>query len=167
MRGVLFESPHSWAAPKRPMLHRVKVSFEGARRLFILAYFIAAGAANNEVDIKNNRTYFLLSGKIYNYNVMIDGRNFYGQPVNDLIKQYEEVKKVWTGKDDDYTIGTCIKDSYRLIAVDLSKQKALDGDRRAIQQIVFQGVVGGNDNTKLLLLYTIIEKSKETVLEFY
>ena len=47
------------------------------------------------------------------------------------------------------------------------KQKALDVDRRAIQQIVFQGVVGGNDNTKLLLLYTIIEKSKETVLEFY
>ena len=76
------------------MLHRVKVSFEGARRLFILAYFIAAGATNNEVDIKNNRTYFLLSGKIYNYNVMIDGRNFYGQPVNDLIKQYEEVRKV-------------------------------------------------------------------------
>ena len=48
----------------------------------------------------------------------------------------------------------------------MSKQKALDVDRRAIQQIVFQGVVGGNDNTKLRQ-YTIIEKSKETVLEFY
>ena len=57
------------------------------------------------------------------------------------------------------------KDNYRLIAVDLSKQKALDADPRAIQQIVFQGVVGGEDNTKIKL-YTILEKSKETMLEF-
>ena len=52
------------------------------------------------------------------------------------------------------------KDNYRLIAVDLSKQKALDADPRAIQQIVFQGVVGGENNTKIRL-YTILEKSKE------
>ena len=56
------------------------------------------------------------------------------------------------------------KDNYRLIAVDLSK-KALDADPRAIQQIVFQGVVGGDDNTKIRI-YTILEKSKETILEF-
>ena len=58
-----------------------------------------------------------------------------------------------------------IKDSYELIAVDLRKQKALDADPRAIQQIVFQGVVGGENNTKIRL-YTILEKSKETILEF-
>ena len=58
------------------------------------------------------------------------------------------------------------KDNYRLIAVDLSKQKALDADPRAIQQIVFQGVVGGDDNTKVRLC-SILEQSKETVLEFY
>ena len=57
------------------------------------------------------------------------------------------------------------KDIYWLIAVDLSKQKALDADLRAIQQIVFQGVVGGVNNTKIKL-YTILEKSKETILEF-
>ena len=56
------------------------------------------------------------------------------------------------------------KDNYRLIAVDLSKQKDLDVDPRAIQQIVFQGVVRG-DNTKIRL-YTILEQSKETMLEF-
>ena len=60
----------------------------------------------------------------------------------------------------------CFKDSHRLIAVDLSKQKVLDADPRAIQQIVFQEIVGGDDNTKIRL-YTILEKSKETVLEFY
>ena len=53
------------------------------------------------------------------------------------------------------------KDNYKLIAVDLSKQKALDADPRAIQQIVFQGAVGGDNG-----LYTILEQSKETVLEF-
>ena len=61
-------------------------------------------------------------------------------------------------------IGLC-KDNYRLIAVDLSKQKSLDADLRAIQQIVFQGVVGGANNTKIRL-YTILEQSKETILEF-
>ena len=54
------------------------------------------------------------------------------------------------------------KDSYRLIAVDLSKQKVLDADPRAIQQIIFQGVAEGDDNTKTRLC-TILEKSKETV----
>ena len=57
------------------------------------------------------------------------------------------------------------KDIYWLIAVDLTKQKALDADLRAIQEIVFQGVVGGANNTKIKL-YTILEKSKETILEF-
>ena len=57
------------------------------------------------------------------------------------------------------------KDNYRVIAVDLSKQKALDADPTATQQIVFRGVVG-DDKTKIRL-YTILEQSKETVLEFY
>ena len=57
------------------------------------------------------------------------------------------------------------KDNYRLTAVDLSKQKALGADPRAIRQIVFQGVVGGANNTKIRL-YPTLEKSKETKLEF-
>ena len=57
---------------------------------------------------------------------MIDGRNLYEQPINDLIKQYEEVRKVSAGQSDDYTTGcllgyACFKDNCRLIAVDLSK----------------------------------------------
>ena len=101
---------------------------------------------------------------------MINGRNFYDQPINGLIKQYDEVRKVSTGYGDDYTTGCLLdyayfKDNYKLIAVDLSKQKALDADPRAIQQIVFQGVVGGDDGTKIRL-NTILEQSKETVLGF-
>ena len=59
----------------------------------------------------------------------------------------------------------CFKDNYRLTAVKLSEQKALDPDPKVIQQTAFQGVVGGADYIKIRL-YTILEKSKETVLEF-
>ena len=149
----------------------LSASLHGVRTLFVLPYVIDVSAANNEADMKNNRKYFLPRGKVNNYSVLIDGRNFYDQPINDLIKQYDEVRKISIGQGDDYTTG-CLrdyeyfKDNYRLIAVDLSKQKALDTDPRAIQQIVFQGVAGGAGNSKIRP-YTILEKSTETVLEFY
>ena len=114
-------------------------SFQGVRRLFFLAYAIAAGAANYEADIKNNKKYFLPRGKNNNCNVQVDERNFYNQPINDLIKQYDEVRKVSTVQSDDYRTG-CLLDcpyfqnDYKLIAVDV--------DPRVIRQIAFQGVVG-------------------------
>ena len=147
----------------------LNASFQGVKRLFVLAYFIADGG-NDEAGIKSNKKYFLPRGEIKNYNVLIDGRNFYDQPINDLIKQYDEIRKVSTGYGDDYTTG-CLLDyayfieNYKLIVVDLSKQKALDADPRPVQQIVFQGVAGRNANTKIRL-YTILEKLKETILEF-
>ena len=127
-------------------------------------------SADNTASIKDNKTYFLPRGEIKNYNVLTDGRNFYDQPINELITQYDEVRKVSTGYVYDYTTGFLLdcayfKGNYKLLAVNLSKQKALDADPRAIQQIVFQGVVGGNDGTKVRL-YTILEQSKETMLEF-
>ena len=51
--------------------------------------------------------------------------------------------------------------NYRLIAVDLSKQKALDADPRAIQEIIFTGKASGNIVTSYIL-----EQSKETILKF-
>ena len=131
--------------------------------------FVAAGAnADEEAGIKDKR-YFLPWGEIKNDNALIDGRNFYDQPINDLIKQYDEVRKVSTGQGDDYTTGCLLnyayfKHSYRLIAADLSKQKALDADPRATQQIVFQ-VVGGNDGSKKH--YMLFLNNQKNVLEFY
>ena len=131
--------------------------------MFVLAYVINAGADNDEPGIKDQKNYFFPRGKIENYNVLIDGND---QSINHLIKPYDEARKVSTGQGDDYTTGCLLdyayfKDNYRLTAVDLSKQKALDPDSTAIQQIVFQRVAGGDDNSKIRL-YTILEKSKET-----
>ena len=72
--------------------------------------------------------------------------NFYDQTISDSIKQYDEIRKISTGQGDDYTTD-CLLDfayfekNYRLIAADLSKQKALDADSRAIQQNIFTGKV--------------------------
>ena len=105
--------------------------------------------------------------KIKKYNIEIDGRNFYDQSINDSIKQYDEIRKISTGQGDDYTAGCLLdfayfKNDFRLITADLSKQKALDADPKAIQQIIFTGQV---DDEALTLFY-ILEKSKETILEF-
>ena len=111
-------------------------SCQGVKRLFVLTYDNAAG--DNQVSVDSYKKYFLPRVKIDNYNIKIDGRNFYDQPINDSIRQYGEVRKISTGQGDDYTTG-CLLDFvyfeniYRLIAADLSKQKALDVDSRAIQ----------------------------------
>ena len=49
--------------------------------------------------------YFLPRLKIDNYNIEIDGRNFYDQSTNDSIKQYDEIRKISTGQIDDYATG--------------------------------------------------------------
>ena len=80
---------------RKNLYELLNASFEGVKRLFVLAYAIAAPPNNTPADdttgIKNNKKYFLQRGKIENYNVLIDGRNFYDQPINDIIKQYDEV----------------------------------------------------------------------------
>ena len=54
-------------------------------------------------------------------------------------------------------------DTYKIIAVDLSKQQALDSDPRAIQQINFTANLDRAGNTRV---YFILEEAKETILEF-
>ena len=144
-------------------------SYQGVKRLFVLAYNNTAG--DNQVSVDSFKKYFLPRVKIENYNIEIDGRNFYDQPINDSIKQYDEIRKISTGQGDDYTTG-CLLDfayfekNYRLIAADLSKQKALDADSRAIQQIIFTGkIIAAADNRRVIIYY-ILEQSKATTLEF-
>ena len=129
---------------------------------FVLPY----GSGNNITDQNSYRRYFLPRIKVTNYNIEIDGRNFYDQPVNDSIKQYDEVRKISTGKGDDYVAG-CLSDfpyferNYKIIDADLSKKKALDADSRAIQQIIFT-----RHTDAQIRVYYILEQSKKTILEF-
>ena len=75
-------------------------SCQGVNKLFVLAYDNTEG--NNQVSVDSYKKYFLPRVKINNYNIEIDGRNFYDQPINDSIKQYDEGRKISTGKGDDY-----------------------------------------------------------------
>ena len=56
--------------------------------------------------------YFLPRVKIENYNIEIDGRNFYDQAINDSIKQYNEIRKISAGQGDDYTTGCVLGFAY-------------------------------------------------------
>ena len=101
---------------------------------------------NNKVEGNNHTKYFFPRVNITNYNVLIDGRNFYDQLINDQIKKYDKIRKIATGQADDYTTGCLLdfqyfKDHYQLIAVDLSKQKELDADSRAMEQAEFYGML--------------------------
>ena len=66
---------------------------------------------------------------------MIDRKNFFDQPINSNIKTYENIRKIATGQGDDDT-NSCLydysyfKDHYKMIAIDVSKQQALDADPR-------------------------------------
>ena len=116
--------------------------YQGLKRLLVRSYSNTDG--NNHVSVESFKKYSLPRIKIENYNIEIDGRNFYDQPINDTVKQYDQIRKISTGKGDDYTTGYLLdyvyfKDKFRLIAVDLSKQKVLDADSRAIQETIFTG----------------------------
>ena len=80
---------------------------------------------------------------------------------------YDDIRKTATGKGDDYTTGCLLdyqyfKDHYQLIAFVLYKQKELDADPRAIQQVEFYGMLSTTSQ-----VCTFLEKPKETVFEFY
>ena len=138
-------------------------SFQGVNRLFVMAY----NRANDQPTRNGQQKYYLPRISLNKYNVIIDGRNFYDNPIESDIEKYRELKKVMIGKGEDYSTGSLLDFNYflkhyKLIAVDLSKQKELDADPRAIQQIEFKYMLGTNST-----IYWVLEKSKETILEFY
>ena len=82
---------------------------------------------------------------------MIDGQNFFNQPVKNDLRTYDNIQKIAAGQGDEYTTGSlldylCFKNCYKMIAIDLSKQQELDADPKAIQQIDFTGNLNFNGN---------------------
>ena len=122
-------------AQNQNLNHLVEPSFQGVNRLFVLAFEYDAQRTAHDF-------YYLPTVEIKDYNIMINGENLFDQPIKNNKVTYENIRKIATGQGDDYTTGCLLDysyfvDSYRMIAVDLSKQQALDADPRAIQQINF------------------------------
>ena len=138
-------------------------SFQGVNRLFVMTY----NRVDGQPTRNGQRKYYLPRIGLNKDNVIIDGINFYDNPIESDIEKYRELKKVMIGKGEGYTTTSLLdynyfNKHYKLVAVDLSKQKELDADPRAIQQIEFTYMLRTNST-----IYWVIEKSKETILEFY
>ena len=78
--------------------------------MFVLAYNNKEG--DNNVSTDSFKRYFLPRVKTENYNIEIDGKYFYDQPINDSIKQCDEIRKISTGQGDDYTTGCLLDFAY-------------------------------------------------------
>ena len=111
--------------------HLVETSFQGVNRLFVLVF-------ENDDYRSSTRRYNLPTINIKDYNIIINGENLFDQPIKNNKVTYENIRKIATGQGDDYTTGCLLDysyfaDTYKMIAVDLSKQQALDADPRVIQ----------------------------------
>ena len=151
-----------WLLPQNSNLnHLIEPSFQGVNRLFVLAF-------EDDAQRISNKRYYIPNVEIKDYNVMIDGKNFFDQPVKNNKVTYKNIRKIATDQGDDYTT-VCLldyiyfKNYYKMIAVDLSKQQALDSDPKAIQQINFTTNLDRARNTRF---YFILEEAKETVFKF-
>ena len=91
-------------------------------RLFVLAF-------ESDTQKTSAKGYYLPNLEIKDYKIMITGENFFDQPIKNDKVTYESIRKICTGSGDDYTTGSLLaypyfKDSYKMIAVDLSKEQA-------------------------------------------
>ena len=141
--------------------HLVEPSFQGINRLFVLAF-------ENDNHRRSDERYYLPTVEIKDYNTVINGENFFDEPIKNNKVTYDNIRKIAIGQGDDYTTGCLLDypyftDTYKMIAADLSKQQALDADPRAIQQINFIANLDRAGNTRV---YFILEEAKETILDF-
>ena len=141
--------------------HLVEPSFQRVNRFFVLAF-------EGDAQRTSDRHYYLPIVETKDYNIMINGENHFDQLIKNNKVTYENIRKIATGKGDDYTTGCLLDyayfmDTYKMIAVDLSKQQALNADPRAIQQINFTANLDRAGDTRF---YFILEEAKETILDF-
>ena len=141
--------------------HLIEPSFQGINKLFVLTF-------ENDDHRSSTRRYNLPTVEIKDYNIMINGENVFDQPIKNNKVTYENIRKIASGQGDDYTAGCLLDysyfvDTYKMAAVDLSKQQALDADPRAIQQIHFTASLDRAGSTRVNF---ILEEAKETILEF-
>ena len=110
---------------------------------------MAYNRANGQPTRNGQQKYYLPRIDLEKYNVITDGRSCYDNPIESDIEKYRELKRVMIGKGEDYATGSLLDfhyfdEYYKLVAVNLSKQKELDAYPRAIQQIEFKYMLGTN-----------------------
>ena len=140
-------------------------AFTKVHRLFVLAY-------ENKDDRHLYSKYYTPTVELKNYNVLIDRKPFFELPVKDLKETYQKI--IDLGCNDDYTVGNLLdlkyfKEHYKLIAIDLNKQKVLDQDKNAMQQINFIGSLEReqvNNSYPLTTIFFIVEHKEETTIDF-
>ena len=106
-------------------------SFQRVNRLFVLPF------EDNAVRTGHARN-FLRTVEIKDYNVMIDGKKFFDQPVKNDLRTYGNIQKITTGQGDDYRTDCLLEYSYfkkyyEMTVIDLRKQKSLDADPKAMK----------------------------------
>ena len=136
-------------------------SFQGVNKIFVLPFENKA-----QTLMISYKRYYLPTAEITNYNAIIDGQNVFDQPIRNNLITYDSIRKMTTGQGDDYTAGCLLdynyfKNYYKMIAIDLTKQQALDGDPKAIQQINCTGNLKRQATT-----FFITGEAKEPVLDF-
>ena len=141
--------------------HLVEPTFHGVNRPFVLT-------VEDDAQRSSTKIYYLPNVKIKNYNVLIDGKMVFDQLVKINKVIYEHIRKNTTGQGGDYKAGCLLicayfRDNYKTIAIDLSKQQALNADYRSIQQINFSANLDRANNKRMSF---IAEEVKETVLDF-
>ena len=156
-----YESNIKTFAQNRCLNHLINPSFEGVNRLFVLSF-------ENENGRTSHSTYYLSKVEIKDHNVVIDDKNFFYQPINSMTRTYKNIRKITIGQGDDYTTGCLLDYSYfknncKMIAIDLSKQQALDAEPKAIQQINFTA----NLEKKIQQCSLLLKKQKKLFLNFH
>ena len=134
-------------------------TFDNVNKLFVLSF-------ENEDDRTSYYKYYVPSVEIKDYNVLIDGNAFFEFPVKNLGETYEKIIQI-TDHSRYYTRGNLLdyeyfKEHYKLIAIDLSKQIELE-NKDIKQQI---NSVGNLERDNGAVMFFIIEKSEETIIEF-
>ena len=145
-----YQSDPKTYAQKIYLNHLFNPIFQGVNMLFVLSF-------ENEDDRTSHSNYYVPKVEIKDYNVMIDDKNFFDQPINSQLETYKNIRKIVTGKGDDYTTGCLLdyfyfKENYKMIAIDLSKQQAIDANPRAIQQINFTENLNRVGNTTMFFI---------------
>ena len=138
------------------------VYFQGVSKLFAAAYETDDIERNANTE-ESRRRYYLPRAEIKDYNILINGRNFYDQNVNSSILRYNELLKMTTGRSEDYSKGYLLDYDYyikefNIVGIDLSHQAVLDSDPKKNQQIEFVYKLPSGNAAINYDLWTVLEK---------